>query len=180
MRWALASLALLALACGANEAEGGPRPAETAEVPESREAPDLDPESEPEPEPPPPPAPVEIEAGRRCGPIRVGMTQEELRALGLDEASIDPRSSRFGPYRVHLRDGRVHTVEAEIGAIGPIRIGDVALEAGTHIHVIRDAIGDCVWTEGGGERYECAGGGLTVRTTHTMDPRRYTLGVVTR
>ena len=179
----LAFVALFALACGANEAPRGGPP----ETPEDEpEAADLDPAPGPEPEVEPAVQaepeiePVEIEAGVRLGPIRIGMSEAEVRALGLDEQEVDPRSRRFGPYRVYLGDGEVVRVEAQIGALERIRFGATVIDAGTHIHTIRDAFGNCEWTEGGGERYVCAGGSLSVQTTHSMDPQRYTLGVERR
>lgn len=178
-------MALFALACGANEA---PRSGPSSEAPDDEPAPaspqsptdpaqvsepdvDVEPEVEPEIEP------VDIEAGVRLGPIRIGMTEAEVRTLGLQEEIVDPRSRRVGPYRVYLRDGEVYRVEAQIGALHRVRFGQTVIDTGTHIHVIRDAFPDCVWTEGGGERYVCAGGTLSVQTTHTMDPQRYTLGI---
>jgi len=188
MRWVVATLALFALACGANEPEGGDPPADTtgsAEEPATPEEPEEAPEEpaeEPDPEPPPEPEaePVDIEAGTRLGPVRIGMSLEEVRALGLEEAVVNPRTTAFGPYHVSFRDDAVRRVEAPIGALERIQFGDRVIEAGTHIAEIRDAFGDCVWTEGGGDRYRCAGGTLFVRTTHSMDPQRYTVGVSAR
>lgn len=179
---------MLAGACGANEAgAGAPRAEPAAEVP-PREAeepgpePDPPPPEEPAPEPAaePAPEPVDIEAGTRLGPIRVGMSEADVRALGLAEAVVDPRTTAFGPYHVTFRDGAVRRVAAQIGALGRVRVGDRVIAAGAHIAEIRDAFGDCTWTEGGGERYVCADGTLFVHTTHTMDPQRYTLGVEAR
>jgi len=191
VREALLGLALFTMACGANEAEGGqPRP-DPAPAPEAADPDTADPdtvepdevpveEPEPEPEEPPEPEPIDIEAGARLGPIRIGMSTDEVRALGLEESEVDPRTTAFGPYHVSYDDGTVDEISAQIGALGRIRLGDRVIEAGTHIHAIRDAFGDCTWTEGGGERYECHDGTLFVRTTHTMDPQRYTVGVAAR
>ncbi|MBX3271785.1 MAG: hypothetical protein KF729_16070 [Sandaracinaceae bacterium] len=182
-------LGSLTVACGANDASTAssatsrpePRAAEPAPAPQSATSPE--PAQSPEPEPEPEPArttsrqPVELEAGARLGPIRIGMSEADVRALGLAETRVDPRTVAFGPYHVTFRAGAVRRVEAEIGALAAIRFDGRVLEAGTHIGAIRDAFGDCTWTEGGGERYVCAGGTLSIRTTHTMDPQRYTIGV---
>lgn len=179
-------------ACGADESETrgptsadvgstegpavvGPATEEEAESGDPAEA--EAPEETEEPAPPPEPEPVAVEAGTRLGPIRIGMSEAELRGLGLQEREGDPRSLRFGPYRVLLDEQGVRRVEAFMGDLERIRIGERVLEVGTHIHEIRDAIGDCQWTEGGGERYRCADGSLFVHTTHTMDPARYTVAV---
>lgn len=184
-------LGSLTVACGANDASTAssatsrpePRAAEPAPAPQSATSPEPAQSPEPEPEPEPEPArttsrqPVELEAGARLGPIRIGMSEADVRALGLAETRVDPRTVAFGPYHVTFRAGAVRRVEAEIGALAAIRFDGRVLEAGTHIGAIRDAFGDCTWTEGGGERYVCAGGTLSIRTTHTMDPQRYTIGV---
>jgi len=190
VRAVLLVLVLFAAACGANEAEGGqPRP-DTAPTPESDDPeataendepePADAPEPDPEPEEPPEPEPIDIEAGARLGPVRIGMSADEVRALGLEESEVDPRTTAFGPYHVSFDDGAVDRIEAQMGALERIRFADEVIEAGTHIHAIRDAFGDCTWTEGGGERYVCADGTLFVHTTHTMDPQRYTVGVAAR
>lgn len=173
-------MGLWLLGCGANEAENAPSTPPTADPVTEETDPEPAPEAEPAPEPeptPPEPEPVDVEAGARLGPIRIGMSEAEVRALGLPEAELDPRSRRFGPYRVWIDDDGVRQVEASMGALGRIRFGERVLEAGVHIHELRDAFGDCEWTEGGGERYRCAGRSLYVHTTHTMDPARYTLGI---
>lgn len=120
---------------------------------------------------------IEVEAGARLGPIRIGMSEAEVRALGLPESANNPRSRRFGPYVVYFDARGVRRVEAQMGALGRIRVRGTVLEAGTHIHRIRDTIGSCEWQEGGGERYRCAGGRLFVQTTHSLDPARYTIAV---
>src|SRR5690606_11062546 len=114
------------------------------------------------------------------GPIRIGMSEDEVRALGLEEREGDWRSRLFGPYRVYFDDGRVRRIEASIGALGRSRVGEHVFPSGTHIHQLRDAFGGCEWYEGGGERYRCAGGTLFVSTAHTMDPARYTIAVEDR
>ncbi|HEY8432820.1 MAG TPA: hypothetical protein VIL20_30825 [Sandaracinaceae bacterium] len=181
----LISVAALA-ACGASET-AAPRvetvraqvePASAAE-PRAEAAPAPPPEPA-EPPAPPEPEPAEVEAGARLGAIRIGMTEAEVRALGLEESEVDPRSRRFGPYRVFFRDGVVYRVEAQMGALGAIRVAGETLPSGTHIHRIRDVIGSCEWYEGGGERYRCEGGTLFVTTTHSMDPARYTIAVERR
>ncbi len=178
------AVALVAASCGANEPAPQPR-VET--VAQAEPAPTTDraqaqpePEEPEEPAPPPEPEPAIVEAGARLGAIRIGMSEDEVRALGLEEQEVDPRSRRFGPYRVFFEDGTVRRVEAQLGALGRIRIGGEVLEAGTHIHRIRDVIGSCEWYEGGGERYRCADGTLFVQTTHSMDPARYTIAVERR
>lgn len=127
-----------------------------------------------------PAEPVDVEAGARLGPIRIGMSEAEVRALGLPESTVDPRSRRFGPYRVFFDARGVRRVEALMRDLRRIRVRGVVLEVGTHIHRIRDAFGGCEWMEGGGERYRCAGGSLFVQTTHSMDPARYTIAVERR
>lgn len=123
---------------------------------------------------------VDVEAGARLGPIRIGMSEAEVRALGLIESERDARSRRFGPYRVFFDARGVRRVEARIGELRRIRVREAVLEVGVHIHRIRDAIGDCQWQEGGGERYRCAGGTLLVQTSHTMDPAHYLVAVERR
>lgn len=176
-------LATVLVACGASEPSATPRveptPSEPAREPPREASAVAEPEPEAQPEPPAP-EPAIVEAGTRLGAIRIGMTEDEVRALGLEESVVDPRSRRFGPYRVFFADGAVRRVEAQIGALGRIRIGPEVLEPGAHIHRIRDVIGSCEWYEGGGERYRCAGGTLFVQTTHTMDPARYTIAVERR
>ncbi len=191
VRWIIFMPALLAIACGANEAASGPpestappveapveptaadpvatEVASPAEIPEDPPSP-VEPEAEP----------IDVEAGTRLGPIRIGMSLDDVRALGLDEAVVDPRTTRYGPYRISFRDGSVRRVEASMGDLERIRFGDRVIESGTHISEIRDAFGDCTWTEGGGERYVCADGTLYVRTTHSMAPDRYTVGITAR
>ena len=131
----------------------------------------------PELAPPAEPEPVVVEAGRRLGPVTIGMTEDALRGLGLEETEVDPRSRRFGPYRVFLEEGTVRRVEASMGALERIRVGERTFASGVHIHALRDAFGDCQWVEGGGERYRCADGALSVQTDHSMDPARYVVGV---
>lgn len=188
-------LALLASACGANP-ESAPEEAPATPIgsDEGDEGATDDDGDSTEPAPPAEPAeeapveppvaaqaePIDVEAGVRLGPIRIGMSLEEVQALGLDERVINPRTTGFGPYQVSFRDGSVRRVEAVIGELERIRFGESVIEAGAHISQIRDTFADCVWTEGGGERYRCADGTLTVRTTHTMDPQRYTVGVAVR
>lgn len=193
VRWVVTALALSIVACGANEAEGGhargetplepPPPPPEQEDPEPA-TPDEDDPAEPsepaQPPPPPEPEPVDIEAGTRLGPIQIGMSEEDVRALGLEEAEVDPRTTAFGPYHVGFHNGEIRRVEALIGELRRIRFGDHVIDAGTHIFEIRDTFGDCVWIEGGGERYRCANGTLYVHTTHTLDPQQYTVGVTVR
>jgi hypothetical protein len=173
-------LALLLTACGANatethEPEPVPRPHANDEPPPPRDAPD---EATPEPPPPEPePEAVEIVPGAALGPVRIDMSEDAVRALGLEERGGDSRSRRFGPYRVFFDDRGVRRVEAAIGELGRIRIGERVLPSGTHIHALRDAFEGCEWFEGGGERYRCTGGTLFVQTEHTMDPARYTIAV---
>lgn len=158
-----------------------PEPSEHESAVEAEEEPSLaasetEPAQEEEPQPPEP-EPVEVVAGRALGPIQIGMSEEDVRALGLEESDGDWQSRRFGPYRVYFRRGVVHRIEARIGDLGRIRFGEHVFAAGTHIHTLRDAFGECRWYEGGGERYRCAGGTLFVHTAHTMDPARYMIAV---
>lgn len=178
--------AALLSACGASEPAAQPH-GELAHVePQRGEAPSAaeatpEPEATPAPEPPPPePEPTVVEAGVRLGVVRIGMSEAEVRALGLEEREVDPRSRQLGPYRVFFEGGAVRRVEARMGDLGRVRIGDEVFSAGTHIHRLRDGIGSCEWLEGGGERYRCAGGTLFVQTTHSMDPARYTIAVERR
>lgn len=188
MRTTLPLFAGLALAaCGAPPTDVQAPPASSARA---EEAPPEEParvaepqdveEPAPEPAPPPEPEPVDVVAGSALGPIRIGMSEDEVRALGLEEREGDWRSRLFGPYRVYFDDGRVRRIEASIGALGRIRVGEHVFPSGTHIHQLRDAFGGCEWYEGGGERYRCAGGTLFVSTAHTMDPARYTIAVEDR
>mgnify|MGYP001628058754 FL=1 len=136
----------------------------------------------PESPPPAPPAPepVAVEAGTSLGPIRIGMSEDDVRALGLPVGARDSRSARFGPYRVWLDDEGVRRVEAHLGALERVRLGGQVFDVDAHIHAMRDAIGSCVWTEGGGERYRCADGTLFVFTDHSLDPARYVIAVERR
>ena len=202
VRTAIVLPALLALACGANEPGDPATPIEDrvgvdpAADPGSPNAEDTDLErtdpeatdpqetgsqaeadAPPEPETAPEAPPVTIEAGVQLRPIRIGMSREAVEALGLDVVEIDPRTTGFGPYHVSFRDGEVQRVEAQVGALGRLRFGDEIIESGAHIFTYRDLFPGCVWREGGGERYSCADGTLHVRTTHSMDPTRYTVGV---
>lgn len=131
----------------------------------------------PEPEPPPAPEPIEVVAGTRLGPVEIGMSEEQVQALGLEEERIDSRSRRFGRFRVFFDRRGVSRIEAVFSELQRIRVGERVYEAGTHIHEMRDGFGDCVWVEGGGERYRCQGGGLHVQTTHTLSAASYTLAV---
>lgn len=126
---------------------------------------------------PPEPEPVVVEAGVRLGPIRIGMSEAEVVALGLEASPVDSQSRRFGPYRVFFDEGEVRRVEAQLGALSRIRYGDDVFDTRTHIHRLRDAFEDCQWVEGGGERYRCANGTLFVSTTHSMASERYTIAV---
>lgn len=182
---ALLLLGAATFGCGASEdppATPSDPPPEVDEEPQAEPEPEApaEPETPPEPEEPPPPDPIEVEAGVRLGPIRIGMSQPDLDALGLEVSEVDPRSDRYGPYRVWVRDGAVHSVEAAIGDLERIRYGGEIFEAGVDIYTLRDAFEGCVWQEGGGERYRCADGALSVRTEHSMDPQRYVLGVRSR
>lgn len=160
--------------CGANEPAAEPAREVTVEAREEAPAERPEPARPPEEPPEAPPSPPSVvEAGAQLGAIRIGMTEAEVRALGLPESEADPRSRRFGPYQVFFEGGSVRRIEAAFGELGRVRIGERTLEPGTHIHEIRDAIGDCEWTEGGGERYRCGGGRLLVHTDHTLDPQRY-------
>jgi hypothetical protein len=183
-----AALPWILTACGANDAEPT-RPGRSGEAAPAQPAPADEPEApvaeEPEPEEPaaaapPEPDPIVIEAGVQLGPIRLGMSEGEVRALGLEERPEDPRSRRFGPYRVFFDSEGVRRVEASMGQLGRLSIGGEVLPSGTHISRIRDAFGACEWHEGGGERYRCAGGSLFVQTAHSMDPALYTVGVERR
>lgn len=186
--WTTCLLAALLGACGASEPAAQPRaelaqaePARGEPGAEGEPEPTSEPEAAPEPEAPPPePEPTAVEAGVRLGAVRIGMSEAEVRALGLEEREIDPRSRQFGPYRVFFEGGAVRRVEARMGDLGRVRIGGEVLPGGTHIHRLRDAIGSCEWYEGGGERYRCADGTLFVQTTHSMDPARYTIAVERR
>ncbi len=122
-----------------------------------------------------------MEAGARLGPIRIGMSESEVRELGLEEVESDePGSVRFGPYRVFFDAHGARRIESRMAELGRIRVGDQVIEVGTDIHRIRDLFGHCEWYEGGGERYRCEGGTLFVHTTHSMDPARYTIAVQRR
>ena len=174
-----AALAALALGCGAPEA-----PSETTERADD-ETPEAETELTPpaetaEPEIEPEPEPQIVEAGSRLGPIRIGMSEEEVGGLGLPltAPSVDQPEPIYGPYRVFFDDGRVVRIEAQLGALARIQLGEAVFDSTTHIHTLRDAFGDCVWFEGGGERYRCANGTLFVETTHSLDPARYRLSVV--
>lgn len=165
-------LALALIGCGANEPAAEPAPVDIPrEEPPEPESEPPPPEPRPEPEPERPIA--TIEGGAQLGAIRIGMSEAEVRALGLEESEADPRSRRFGPYQVFFDGGNVRRVEAHFGDLGRVRIGERTFELGTPIYELRDAIGDCEWTEGGGERYRCAGGSLLLHTDHTLDPRFY-------
>ncbi|MGF1466241.1 MAG: hypothetical protein ACFCGT_08915 [Sandaracinaceae bacterium] len=142
----------------------------------AEDAPDVASDAQEAPEPAAPEA-VVVEAGARLGPIRIGMTEAEVAALGLEADRVDPRTRAFGPYRVTFREGAVARVEAYLGDLRRIRIGEVELGLEDHIHRIRDAIGTCRWREGGGERYACEDGTLWVHTTHSLAPERYTISV---
>ncbi len=176
-----ATLLGLALgACGASATEirePAPEPRAEPEAPPEAQPEPQQPAAEPEPEPQPEPEPVEVVPGAALGPIRIDMSEEAVRALGLEERDGDARSRRFGSYRVFFDARGVRRVEATIGELGRIRAGDQVLPAGTHIHALRDAFEGCEWTEGGGERYRCARGALFVQTEHTMDPLRYTIAI---
>lgn len=169
--------------CGAHESDvaGGSRAAAEprAAAPDEPEQAPAEPADEPEapPSEPPRPAPIVVEAGTRLGPVRIGMSEAEVQALGLPEQEVDSRSRRFGPYRVFFGSGGVRRVEAQMGALGRIQLGEQVFEVGTDIHVLRDAFESCVWQEGGGERYRCADGTLFVQTTDSLRPERYTLAV---
>lgn len=192
----VSALALLAPACGANETRSSVRNPGTTVVAEpalapapasAREAtasasptPATEETDEADAPAPPTPEPVVVEAGTRLGPIHIGMSEAAVRELSLPEAEVDPRSRRFGPYLVFFEEGVVRRVEAYMGDLGRVQIGDQVLPAGSHIHEIRDAIGDCRWYEGGGERYRCSDGGLFVQTAHRLDPALYVLGVQRR
>jgi hypothetical protein len=183
----LVAAGAVAMGCGAHESDmaGGSReasepPRPTRSEPAALAEPDPTPTTEPVAEAPGPPrpAPVEVEAGARLGPVRIGMSEDEVRALGLEEHGEGSRGRRFGPYRVFFTSaGAVRRVEAPMGALGRIRVGERVFEVGTDIHVLRDAFGPCEWEEGGGERYRCADGTLFVQTTHSLRPERYTLAV---
>ena len=175
-----------AVGCGARETDVSagsraatePRSAAAEEPMASPEPPDEADEADDVPPPAPArPAAVEVEAGVRLGPVRIGMSEPEVRALGLEESEVDSHSRRFGPYRVFFANGAVRRVEAQMGDLERIRFGERVFEAGTDIHVLRDAFGACEWQEGGGERYRCAAGTLFVQTTHSLRPERYTLAV---
>jgi hypothetical protein len=162
--------------CGASEQAADPAPVEVPREEEdeqpAREEPEPEPrEEEPRPEPEPPAA--VIEAGARLGAIRIGMTQAEVTALGLEETEADSRSRRFGPYQIYFDGETVRRVEARFGDLGRVEVGGRTYPVGTTIYELRDAIGDCEWTEGGGERYRCAGGSLLLQTDHTLDPAFY-------
>lgn len=191
-RSALAFAFLLA-ACGAHESDAlattpvpdeqqaDPAPAQVSAQAAAPARADDDVEAEPAPEPPPEPEPIEVEAGERLGPIRIGMSEDDVRALGLEEtASDEPGSRRFGPYRVFFDARGVRRVESRMGELGRIRIAGEIVPSGTDIHRIRDIVGGCEWYEGGGERYRCAGGTFFVHTTHSMDPALYTVAVQRR
>jgi hypothetical protein len=171
-----ATLALaLCTACGAPPAEPEtpePAPAPEAEAREPEAVAEPEPEPTPEPapapEPEPEPEPAIVEAGRRLGPVTIGMTREEAAAaLGEDS-----------PYRLSFDGDTVEAVEVFLGDLPDgIAFEGTRFPPGTHIHVLRDAFGGCVWEEQGGEYYRCRDGALVVHTTHTLDPARYTLRV---
>jgi hypothetical protein len=167
----------LVLACGANDRDapraGPSTPPVASPHAEHREPPARRPQL-PEPEP------VDVEAGIRLGPIRIGMSEAEVGALGLPETPVDSRSRRFGPYRVFFDNRGVKRVEATISDLRRIRFGSQVFPVGTDIYHLRDAFGDCVWYEGGGERYRCARGTLFVQTQHTLDPAFYLIAVERR
>ncbi|MFK7990244.1 MAG: hypothetical protein AB8I08_29760 [Sandaracinaceae bacterium] len=175
----LLALVALSVGCGTESprSEAPRAPAEEPEPP--AEDPPPEPEVPPEPppleEPPPPPEPepVVVEPGQSIGPVRLGMTEEELAGLDLEPTEVDPRTRAFGPYRVQMDDGAVDRIEAFLGDLPGVSLADQVFTTESHIHAIRDALGDCVWQEGGGERYRCRDGHLSVSTTHSLDPARY-------
>ncbi len=174
---------LMTMSCGAKEPETLRPTPPAVRTHNTQESPQASPEEEPvaaaedDPEPAPAAEPVVIEAGARLGPIRMGMTEAEVRALALPESPVDSRSRRFGPYRIFFDERGVRRAEAQIGALGRIQLGTEVFASGTHIHRLRDAFPACEWTEGGGERYRCARGTLFVQTGHTLHPERYLLAV---
>lgn len=185
--------ALLATACGGAPAQGPttvaavepaqtrPSPAAEATSPAEEAAEEVSAEAEePPPPPPPPPPPTPVAAGERMGPITIGMSEADVRGLALEEQPLNSRYRRFGPYRVRFVDGSVFSVEAQLGDIAPIEIDGTVYPVDVSIYTLRDALPDCVWREGGGERYRCADGHLTVETTHSMASEAYTLGVYAR
>lgn len=179
------SLLVLLAGCGADETrsqpeEPRPAPEPAAEAPDEAED-EAEPAAEaPEVEPPPEPArtePIAVDAAVGIGPVRLGMSREEVVALGLPERAIDPRTQGFGPYEVVFEDDAVTSVAARMGDLERVRLGDRVFEVGAHIHALRDAVGDCRWIEGGGERYRCRDGALAIETTHSLDPALYTIRV---
>lgn len=174
----LVFFALVAVGCGTESPRSeAPRPPAEAPDPvaEAPEPPETPPEPPPPEEPPPPPEPepVVVEPGQSIGPVRLGMSEEELAALELETSEVDPRTRAFGPYRVQMDDGVVDRIEAFLGDLPGVALADEVFTTESHIHAIRDALGDCIWQEGGGERYRCRDGHLSVSTTHSLDPARY-------
>jgi hypothetical protein len=108
---------------------------------------------------------VEIVPGRSIGPIRMGMTREEVTALGIltphpqYSAMTIPTTAYYGD------DGRVFQMEISfLHAPSDLRVGDVVIPKTSTAEQALALLGDCQDTEPreGGTIYVCRGGALQV------------------
>lgn len=108
---------------------------------------------------------VEIVPGQSIGPIRMGMTREEVTALGIltthpqYSAMTIPTTAYYGD------DGRVFQMEISfLHAPADLRVGDVVIPKTSTAERTLALLGDCRDTEPreGGTIYICRNGALQV------------------
>jgi hypothetical protein len=108
---------------------------------------------------------VEIVPGRSIGPIRMGMSREEVTALGIltthpqYSAMTIPTTAYYGD------DGRVFQMEISFThAPSDLRVGDVVIPKTSTAQETLALLADCTETEPreGGTIYLCRGGALQV------------------
>ena len=144
--------------------------------------------------------PLLVEPRKGIGAIRLGMTQDEVEALGLPTRTHPsgrhgPNVRRVGPYRVEFDEGKVGSVAVNLGRNETgIRIGTEEFDESSDARDVAAALPGCEAPEerGRGMVIECDEGRALIRTHASCvswddagvcsgyDPRRFGLIVQVR
>lgn len=107
---------------------------------------------------------VEIVPGERVGEVRIGMTREEVEALGME---THPRFSAMTvPVTAYYdEEGRVRSAEVSLSHVAhDVQVGDVTIPRTADVDAARALFGDCEEPDiaDGATTHRCRGGAVKI------------------